>query len=90
MPIICTDEGRTWVERPMRIGDVVKVTLGSSTELPECPWAVVTDIGYNGSFRGRITNELLLTSEHGYSRGDEVTFQVTETENTWIAEPFTQ
>ena len=84
MSILCVDGERVETDRPLEIGDVVKVHLsvanGGSIET-EAPWAEVVELLSDDSWRGRISNYLMY--EHGFDYGDVVTFERTDDGERW-------
>ena len=82
MSIVCGENGRIWVDGPLRVGDIAKVTLPGET-----PWAEVVEVISARRFVGAICNHCLLVEEHGYDYQDELVFQVIEDEERWWAEP---
>jgi len=52
-------------------GDCVKVNLGS-----EWPWAQFVESSGDDSFIGKVTNNLVCTDEHGFSKDDKVKFRL--------------
>ena len=76
MSILCIDGERVAVGRPLKVGDVVKVSLPVRVEgqiETEAPWADVVEVIDDGSmWLGRIANYLVYS--HGFDYGDEVLF----------------
>ena len=75
------DGERVLIDRPLRVGDVVKVCLpidpkrhpGEECCQAEWPWAIVVELIPNNRWRGEISNNLLY--DHGFDAGSVITFK---------------
>jgi hypothetical protein len=84
LSILCIDGQRVSVNRPLQVGDVVKVSLpvrGKGQVTTEAPWAEVVELMPNNSWLGRIANPLIYN--HGFDLGDCVVFEKNDDDTGW-------
>jgi hypothetical protein len=83
LSILCIDGERVHIARPLRVGDIVKVSLPSKAEgqMTEAPWVkVIKIVEENHMWLGCIANYLIYS--HGFDYGDEVLFH--DEDGCWV------